>query len=73
MQTEGGPYRWTDNGDGSVTLNVDVVPGLYYAADSAGKMSVAERRTPVRGEGGRCGCRSLRPEVNLDSRSKSEV
>ena len=26
---------WTDNGDGSVTLNVEVVPGLYYAADSA--------------------------------------
>ena len=24
----------------------EVVPGLYYAADSAGKMSVAERRTP---------------------------
>ena len=23
-----------------------VVPGLYYAADSAGKMSVAEQRTP---------------------------
>ena len=26
---------WTDNGDGNVTLNVTVVPGLYYAADSA--------------------------------------
>ena len=26
---------WTDNGDGNVTLNVEVVPGLYYAADSA--------------------------------------
>ena len=30
------PYQaWTDNGDGNVTLNVEVVPGLYYAADSA--------------------------------------
>ena len=27
------PYQ--DNGDGNVTLNVEVVPGLYYAADSA--------------------------------------
>ena len=26
---------WTENGDGTVTLNVEVVPGLYYAADSA--------------------------------------
>ena len=26
---------WTDNGDGNVTLNIEVVPGLYYAADSA--------------------------------------
>ena len=26
---------WTENGDGTVTLNVTVVPGLYYAADSA--------------------------------------
>ena len=44
---ESAPYQpWTDNGDGNVTLNVEVVPGLYYAADSAGKMSVAERRTP---------------------------
>ena len=44
---ESAPYQaWTDNGDGKVTLNVEVVPGHYYAADSAGKMSVAERRTP---------------------------
>ena len=43
------PYQaWADNGDGNVMLNVDVVPGLYYAADAAGKMSVAERRTPLR-------------------------
>ena len=26
---------WIENGDGTVTLNVTVVPGLYYAADSA--------------------------------------
>ena len=26
---------WSDNGDGNVTINVEVVPGLYYAADSA--------------------------------------
>lgn len=26
---------WTENGDGTVTLNITVVPGLYYAADSA--------------------------------------
>ena len=41
------PYQaWTDNGDGNVMLNVEVVPGLYYAADSAAVRSVAERRTP---------------------------
>ena len=46
-RSEIAPYQpWTDNGDGNVTLNVGVVPGHYYAADSAGKMSVAERRTP---------------------------
>ena len=39
------PYR--ENNDGTtVTLGVDVVPGFYYAVDSAGTMSVAERRTP---------------------------
>ena len=33
---EGAPNDiWTENGDGTVTLNVTVVPGLYYAADSA--------------------------------------
>ena len=26
---------WTEDGEGNVTLNVEVVPGLYYAADSA--------------------------------------
>lgn len=26
---------WKDNGDGTVTLNVEVVPGLYYAAAGA--------------------------------------
>lgn len=26
---------WEDNGDGTVTLNVEVVPGLYYAAASS--------------------------------------
>ena len=46
-----------EKGD-SETLNVEIVPGLYYAADSAAIMSVAERRTPVRGAGGRCGCRA---------------
>ena len=39
------PYQENDDGK-TVTLNVKVVPGLYYAVDSAGKMSVAERRTP---------------------------
>ena len=29
---------WTENGDGTVTLNVTVVPGLYYAADSAASL-----------------------------------
>ena len=43
VQTEGGPYRWTDNGDGSVTLNVEVVPGLYYAADSAATIKALRR------------------------------
>ena len=38
------PYQaWTDNGDGNVTLNVDVVPGLYYAADSAGTLEALKR------------------------------
>ena len=41
------PYR--ENNDGTtVTLGVDVVPGFYYAVDSAGTMSVAERRTPTK-------------------------
>lgn len=26
---------WTEDGEGNVTLNVEVVPGLYYAAASA--------------------------------------
>jgi hypothetical protein len=26
---------WTEDGEGNVMLNVEVVPGLYYAADSA--------------------------------------
>ena len=34
---------WTDNGDGSVTLNVEVVPGLYYAADSAATIGALKR------------------------------
>jgi len=34
---------WTDNGDGNVTLNVDVVPGLYYAADSAATIEALRR------------------------------
>ncbi|MBP5284951.1 MAG: hypothetical protein ILO34_02430, partial [Kiritimatiellae bacterium] len=39
------PYQaWTDNGDGSVTLNVEVVPGLYYAADSAA--TIVELKRP---------------------------
>ena len=38
------PYQaWTDNGDGSVTLNVGVVPGLYYAADSAATIEALKR------------------------------
>ena len=36
---EGAPNDiWTENGDGTVTLNVTVVPGLYYAADSAANL-----------------------------------
>ena len=39
---ESAPYQaWTDNGDGNVTLNVEIVPGRYYAADSAAVRSVA--------------------------------
>ena len=39
---ESAPYQaWTDNGDGNVTLNVEIVPGVYYAADSAAVRSVA--------------------------------
>jgi hypothetical protein len=34
---------WTDNGDGSVTMNVEVVPGLYYAADSAATIDALKR------------------------------
>ena len=34
---------WVDNGDGSVTLNVEVVPGLYHAADSAGTLEALKR------------------------------
>ena len=34
---------WTDNGDGNVTLNVGVVPGLYYAADSAATIEALKR------------------------------
>ena len=38
------PYQaWTDNGDGNVTLNVEVVPGLYYAADSAATIGALKR------------------------------
>ena len=29
---------WTENGDGTVTLNVTVVPGLYYVATSAASL-----------------------------------
>ena len=35
------PYQ--DNGDGNVTLNVEVVPGLYYAADSAATIEALRR------------------------------
>ena len=34
---------WMDNGDGKVTLNVVVVPGLYYAADSAATIEALKR------------------------------
>ncbi len=34
---------WADNGDGNVTLNVAVVPGLYYAADSAATIEALKR------------------------------
>ena len=38
------PYQaWTDNGDGNVTLNVVVVPGLYYAADSVATIEALRR------------------------------
>ena len=38
------PYQtWNDNGDGNVTLNVEVVPGLYYAADSATTIEALKR------------------------------
>ena len=41
---EGAPGAlWTDNGNGTVTLNVTVVPGLYYAATSAGSVSACKR------------------------------
>ena len=30
-------------GDGNVTLNVEVVPGLYYAADSAATIGALKR------------------------------
>lgn len=30
-------------GDGNVTLNVEVVPGLYYAADSAATLEALKR------------------------------
>ena len=30
-------------GDGSVTMNVKVVPGLYYAADSAATLEALKR------------------------------
>ena len=42
-QTEGGPYRWAENGSGNVTLSVEVVPGLYYAADSAATLDALKR------------------------------
>ena len=29
---------WTEDGEGNVTLNVEVVPGLYYAAASAASL-----------------------------------
>ena len=38
---------WTDNGDGSVTMNVEVVPGLYYAADSAATIEALRRPASV--------------------------
>ena len=41
---ESAPYQaWTDNGDESVTLNVEVVSGLYYAADSAATIDALRR------------------------------
>ena len=34
---------WEDNGDGTVTLNVEVVPGLYYAAASSATIDALKR------------------------------
>ena len=43
-RSEVAPYQaWTDNGDGNVTLNVEIVPGLYYAADSAATIEALKR------------------------------
>ena len=36
------PYRENDDGK-TVTLNVEVVPGLYYAADSAATIEALKR------------------------------
>ena len=36
------PYQENEDGT-SVTLNVDVVPGLYYAADSAATIEALKR------------------------------
>ena len=34
-RTDSNDSLWIDNGDGTVTLNIEIVPGLYYAAASA--------------------------------------
>lgn len=38
-KSEGVPEEpWTDNGDGTLTMNVEIVPGLYYAAAASSSL-----------------------------------
>lgn len=54
---------WEDNGDGTVTLAVEVVPGLYYAAAGAATLEELQGAPPPATAAAKAGDKLIVPKV----------